>query len=608
MINDETLHQYLQQEQFENLMPLDIGSIGNQGEHLPAWTLHFQKLSEEKMYAEVKFILNQLMIAQMDDETRLRLVYEVAKVSQMLLSKLRMQYCNQAGLLNEDQHEALDKTLSIYYMSIMLYYSVWQRLSSQLGVEEEKTSLAFFRRFSKPTTTPQDLVKRCVYSIMVLLKQALLEKQLGYRNDTQVIWHYLHACYSFARSYGWEHYSFDLSRLFHYTGKVTIQDIYYQCLLADIINPSAYRRHDLLRYHLGLVEWTQYIQVSTHAHDKPFLFVNLSSNVGVQTIHPNMVYNPFSPDAHSLFIDISPLIEKVTLASQYDPTTSGDSYDLQKERLIRQRLAKLALPHLYQKISPPIIFEKTNEPYQITMGFHAIHYLLSGKSSLANLIHSHLLPEPLRPMINTEVSFIKPSHIKLTGTYQKQRQMTWHLSVPMEQKNIAGARLPQESLVNQFQVNSLVAMLHENAHNDRNAKKIWQLGQIQSLKQYLPPEQDTNISKTLNQRVFERTTQTNSAEDNQTTQMVVKMLGEGIVPCGVRIINPESRLPRFMPALIIPKNPDQANSQPSLMMARFGYQVDDKLIIRIDSKEVRIRLTELIEMTDDVENYAFVRI
>lgn len=607
MVTDETLNHYLQQEQFEDLIPLDLSLIGNQGENLQAWTLHFQKLSEEKMYAEVKYLINQLMIAQMDDETRLRLLLEVAKVSQMLLSKLRMQYCNQAGLLNEAQHEALDKTLSIYYMSIMLYYSVWQRLSSQLDVEEEKTSLAFFRRFSKPTVTPQDLVKRCVFSIMVLLKQALLEKHLGYRNDTQVIWHYLHACYSFARTYNWQHYSFDLQALFNYTGKVDIEGIYQQSLLADIIEPSAYRRHDLLRLHSGLVEWVQYIRVTSDPMDKPFLFVNLNSNIGVQTIHPNMTYNPFSPDVPSLFIDISPLIDKVTQTTHYQPS-ENESDTAQKENLIRQRLAKLALPNLYRKISPPIIFEKTNEPYQITMGFNAIHYLLAGKSSLANLIHSHLLPEPLRPMINTEVSFIKPHPITLTGTYQKQRQLTWNFAFTSELSHAGGSRLPQESLTNQFQVNSLVVMLHDNTVSDRNAKKIWQLGQIQNLKQYLPPEQDANLAKSLNQRVYEHQTHQTNQDPHDTTQIVVKMLGEGIIPCGVRIINPESRLPRFMPALIIPKNPDQADSQTSLMMARFGYQVDDKLIIRIDSKEVKIRLTELLEMTDDVENYAFVRI
>lgn len=607
MIHDETLHHYLQQEQFENLTPLDISLIGNQGEHLSAWTVHFQKLSEDKMYAEVKYLINQLMIAQMGDETRLQLLYEVAKVSQILLSKLRLQYCNQAGLLNDTQHAALDRVLSIYYMSIMLYYSVWQRLSSQLDTEEQKTSLALFRRFSKPTVTPQDLVKRCVYSIMVLLKQSLLEKHLGYRQDTQVIWHYLHACYSFACRYGWEHYSFDLNRLFNYTGKVDIQSIYYQCLLADIIEPAAYRRYDLLRFQLGLVEWTGYIRVTADPETKPFLFVNLNSNVGVQTIHPNMAYNPFSPDVPSLFIDIAKLIEQTTLTAHYHPTPT-DSPTIQKERLIRQRLAKLALPNLIKKTQPPIVFEKTHETYQLTMSFHAIHYLLSGKTSLANLIHSHLLPEPLRPMIHTEHSFIKPSRMLLTGTYQQQRQLTWHLAVSSQDSQLSGNRLPQESLVNQFQVNSLVAMLPENTLNDRHAKKIWQLGQIQTLKQYLPPDQEDNQTKTLNQLVQQYQTQPHPSAELNTTQITVTMLGEGIVPCGVRILNPESRLPRFMPALIIPKNPEQPDSQTSLMMGRFGYQVDDKLIIRIDSKEVKIRLTALVEMTDDVENYTFVRL
>lgn len=43
-------------------------------------------------------------------------------------------------------------------------------------------------------------------------------------------------------------------------------------------------------------------------------------------------------------------------------------------------------------------------------------------------------------------------------------------------------------------------------------------------------------------------------------------------------------------------------------MARFGYQVADKLVIRIENKEINVRLTELLDMTDDIEEYAFVRI
>ena len=53
---------------------------------------------------------------------------------------------------------------------------------------------------------------------------------------------------------------------------------------------------------------------------------------------------------------------------------------------------------------------------------------------------------------------------------------------------------------------------------------------------------------------------------------------------------------------------NNTNSQTRLLMARFGYQVADKLVIRIDNKEINVRLTELLDMTDDIEEYAFVRI
>ena len=83
---------------------------------------------------------------------------------------------------------------------------------------------------------------------------------------------------------------------------------------------------------------------------------------------------------------------------------------------------------------------------------------------------------------------------------------------------------------------------------------------------------------------------------------------QNAIPCGVRFQNAGSRQPHFVAAFIIPTAPNNAASQPRLLMARFGYQVADKLVIRIDNKEINVRLTELLNMTDDVEEYAFVRI
>lgn len=91
-------------------------------------------------------------------------------------------------------------------------------------------------------------------------------------------------------------------------------------------------------------------------------------------------------------------------------------------------------------------------------------------------------------------------------------------------------------------------------------------------------------------------------------ELQVALLGKGIVPCGVRLLYPDTRLPGFMPALIIPKSETLGRPVTSLMLPRFGYKVGDKIIIRIDNKEVQARLTELLDMTDDTEAYNFIRI
>ena len=86
------------------------------------------------------------------------------------------------------------------------------------------------------------------------------------------------------------------------------------------------------------------------------------------------------------------------------------------------------------------------------------------------------------------------------------------------------------------------------------------------------------------------------------------MLGDNVVACGVRLKTPDSRQEYFVPALIIPRNAKLGHQYTSLMMARFGYNPGDKLVMRIGSEEVSITLTELINFSDDVEEFTFVRL
>lgn len=452
MINDQKLYDYLNQDVIENLMPINLDFVTAHGTLLPEWTIRFNQLNEESMYQELRFIIQELMVMQIDEAQRLNLMYEVTKVGQVLISKLHILYWNQAGLLNSEQQNALDRVLSIYYSMTIFYYSVWQRLSSKIdSIEPSGSSLSILKNFGKSnTTTPQDIIKRCIFSMMVLLKQSLLEKQIGYRQDTQVIWQYLNACYNFVQNYGWQSYSFDLNTLLNYNGKLSIEQTYRQCLLADLIQPYAYRRHDLLKLHTGLIEWADYLEVTSDPATKPFLYIDLQGSTGPKLLSTEDPYNPFSANSTALFINLQPILIKLTqLIGQANKPTSKQG---------QIRLANLVYPNLESILQVPTPYVDIHEPCQIVVGFHHIHFILAGKTSLDNLIHSHQLPERIRPAISTGKNFEKPSQAMLTGLNQQYRKLYFPYLYPHTDKTSHSLRTPTVTSINQFQVHSLIAI------------------------------------------------------------------------------------------------------------------------------------------------------
>lgn len=122
--------------------------------------------------------------------------------------------------------------------------------------------------------------------------------------------------------------------------------------------------------------------------------------------------------------------------------------------------------------------------------------------------------------------------------------------------------------------------------------KIWILGKINSISQSVLSYDSFENDKPVRLKI----------------DINISLLGKGIIPCGVRLANSGTRPPHFVPAMMIPRNDEFKRPVTSIMMARFGYQIDDKLVMRINDKEVLIRLTELLSMTDDIEEYAFVRV
>lgn len=581
MIDDNKLAQYLQQTMGFRTEPLNMHIIGNQGEHLLSWQMRFNFLPLPEMYNEFNLVVNQLMLIDMDERQRMHLFKEVLKIGERLIANLQNIYKNQVGFLNDVQQQALDSVISIYYEGIMFYHTVWQRVAVNPIVEPEKTGvnalLSAFSLQKKEVSATDTVIQQCVHGMMTLLKRALFEKHLGYRRDTQVIWQYLNSCYMFLQMYGWLNVAVDDSQ-------VTFRDVYHQCVLSEVIDPYACRRPDMLMLQHLLPSWTNDIRITTDLVEQPYLFINLLKGDGLQILNSDVFFNPFAPDAKCLFVSFGQYQQ--ALIQLINSNVPDDN------QIMYTRCATIALNNLQHILTPSVPKIPVQQYYQASTGFNNIHYMVANRSSLGNLIQARTLPEVLRPNNYSSSQLNKSIMVML----KEKANHDMFFEHELEYDNFEPNQLTQISRsvepnpINQLQVQSLVVLREVD-----DMSKNWLLGQISYLQQMPKRDIQYDITPTIDNKI------------GIVVNVCVKAMATGLVPCGVRLFNADSRPINFVQAFIVPQNPTYQRTQTTLLMARFGYHIGDKLIIRIDSKEVLVQLTELVMLTDDVEEYVFAR-
>lgn len=590
MISDQRLAAFLADDDIIVPQMSDLTGIGLQGEHLIQWQLNFNRLSVAQMYTEYTLVVTELMHVSMDEGLRLSLMEKVMQVGNRLLANLHQLYQNYSGFLNEGQQQALDMALSVHYLGIMFFQSVWQRVSS-LPEAVPKNRFGGWLSRQAPLPAHERLVQVCLYGMISLLNRALCEKHLGYRKDTQVIWQYLNACYRFALSRNWQAIGCDLPSLHPKHKQPSLATLYVQCVINELSNPYACRRADILQTQSASIHWVEGMIATVEHAKKPFIYVDLQSAEPPQVVQPTTRYNPFSQGSQVLFINIEPLMQRLaaTIVQAKHSSSNQDKLAARHANILLYNLNEVY--HLTTPTGKP----KTLSHCQAVVGFQQIHYMLANRTNFGKLIQSHLLPDHLRPLAQDSHLFDK----WLGVTMVSQGDNHYYLTRDFDYRSMGVAAgiqaLPASAkpphVFGHLQVRSLVALYHGN-----QPKLGWQLHGISQLQQ--------------RPRTADLPDDTNEPPDTitLTAKAKIKLIGEGIVACGVRLQQAGNRSAYFVPALIIPRNAKLGHQYTSLMMARFGYQIGDRLIMRIDDNEATIALTELINFSDDVETYNFIRL
>ena len=486
MVTDLTLDDFLQRINDTLTSPIELKVTQRSLQDTTDWQMHFNRMSACEMHNEYKFVINQLMFADIDDVKRFALFEEVNKAVSVLLGKLRVNYQTQPGILDEEKQQGLDTVLSVLYLGIMFYHVIWQRAAARPEVAEKKGIISLFRR--KPQSlTPSQVIQRCLYSIMLLLRQSLFEKHIGYRKDTQVIWQYLNACYRFAVTNHWQ--SITLPVKLHSANEyskqgapLSIKDIYFHCLMVAVTNPYACRRADILAIQKVSTQLMEELIISKDLVEKPYLYIDLEGKQPPQLLAVDDLFNPFAATSNCLFVMFSRLFNRL-----HQTITQGQiSTDTEIKNSARQ--AKLILNNLQDGLKPAAEYYHSYSKCEVVLGFNNIHYMLANKTSLGNLIQSNELPERLKPKTQNTEYLKKYTVVALN----KENPQSMCLSHVFSYHNQLVDPYPSSSRgdsyhpLSQLQVNSLIAM------RKVNGSKTWQLGYIKITVKVLSIRQTVN--------------------------------------------------------------------------------------------------------------------
>ena len=583
MITDLILDEFLTSIGDTPTSNLDLRIAAKESTDVNDWRLYFNRLSLEQMYHEYKFVVNQLMYANIDDTKRLALFDQVNQVVSILVGKLRHSYQTQPGFLDQDKQRALDTVLSIHYLGIMFYHVVWQRAANK-PVTAPKKPFASLLQGKCTQRSPTQVIEHCLYGTMLLLRQSLFEKYMGYRQDTRVIWQYLNACYRFATLQSWQ--SLWLPLKISYVpefdqpqGEWTLTNLYYHCLAMALTNPYACRRPDILSLQKTSATWFNQLIISQDLLEKPYVYIDLESDEPPQVLAINSAYNPFSATSHCLFIMFS-RIKTYLLAYA---AKAQDSQDIVQKNYARQ--ANLVHHNINMLLQPRQDSYDRTGACDIVLGFQHIHYLLANKMSLNKLIGSEMLPERLRPRLQKIDTDKQQAVMTVEGENAQEIRLTQFFSYGSEgsEHTIDKPHPDNQHIIRQLQVNSLIAI------KKHSPEPIWQLGYLKDMHQQLLP------------------TAPRDAVTNRHLQLhfTIDIHSQNVVPCGVRLQSPNSRPAYFLPAFILPKD----GAQPTrLVMMRLGYHLDERLVIRIGNNEINVRLCKRLTITDSIEEYAFVKL
>lgn len=538
-------------------------------------------------------ILTVLRVANIDESQRLTLMATVIDASDQLIATLRQSYIYETGALSDIQMGYVAQIKSLYYSMIMVYDRVIRHKTSLLNNQRKYAASNGWQRYFNGDKSSSTTLAIAIYQTLLMYQKLLGEEALCYQKPSSYLWHKINQLYYLA--YQYHAAEINMSVTAGTQRAKTVHQLYCQICLYSLLNVRAMRRPNILLVQRLLPEWAKHIVATIEPTTETRVFVDLQSDNPPNYLTASSTINPYDDRYHCLFIEIAPLVEYLKRRKQALVKEGGDGVE-------SHLLNKIAMTLNYRYLQPPLTLatkHSAKEDAVLITGFNNIHYRVSHSHSFTSLIAIKELPDEQRPRYDTVNKKQDSSHVLASETFDRNDDLslfrTLRLSSTVDTLN--KDRFHKDGFykesVHKDSLN-IVADEDTSATTAPPALHMMSLFLVCRSDTITPPDWSMGVARWLD-------------FDSKNPEIEWQVLGHQLVACGLRLEGKETRSRHFVPAFILGRD-ERLQTTGTLIVPTSYFQTDDRVIMRINSKQTPLRLGQRLLITDEFSQYEVVQL
>lgn len=562
----------------EPLPPSMSRPASGQEHYLLKLLANLSSQTQEQQAEHLESVITVLRVANIDEPQRLKLLKTVIDVSDRLIATLRQHYIYEIEALSEVQLGYVAQVKSLHYLIIMAYDEVIRRKIPFLNSRPKKISKKGLPRYFNTNKKLYSTLAIAIYQSLLRYQKLLCEEALCYRKPSDYLWFRINQLYYLAYQHHVSNSDLSIDTVASHTNN--IHQLYCQICLHNLLNVRAMRRPNILLVQRLLPEWAKHMVVTIEPTTETRVFIDLQSDKPPRYLTANSEINPYEDHHDCLFLELTPMVQYFNSRGQMliEDSSVGIGYGL---------LSTISMTISYRYLQPQLIMPNkysVKHSAALITGFNSIHYRVGHSSSFARLIAIEALPIEERPRYNTlgtEQNNISPLNVEIFDSHNSLPPIrTLRLvTTPdilnqdgLEKKALDIDMVDHEVFTTEpplLHIMSLFLVYQSNA----TAKPEWSLGVVRWI--HL---------------------------DSENPEVEWQLLGHQLMACGLRLEGRETQKRHFVPAIIIGKD-DELQTISSLIVPSSYFQTNDRVVMRINSKQTPLRLGRRLLTTDKFVQY-----